>query len=208
MTSYPRQDLRQLHAQQTRALILEAFAHCLEEREPDDVSVPDIAERAGISDRTVYRHFPTRVDLLAALTDWTRSNFISLIPLHDLDQLPDVVARAMIVLDGKPNLARALAKSTIGHDILSGLSASVREQVRGAVDRAFPSASESQRRTLLGALACLDSLQSWLILHDEFGMDADEIGATLGWAVKSIIDAGLPAAPDASPSDGVERTQS
>jgi len=58
--------LRERQRARIREDIRDAAFALLSER-GDDVSVGDIAERAGVSERTFYRYFPTRED---ALLDW------------------------------------------------------------------------------------------------------------------------------------------
>jgi AcrR family transcriptional regulator len=50
----------------TRTAILEAAAQLLLERRNDGFSVQAVADRAGLTHRTVYRYFPTRLQLMAA----------------------------------------------------------------------------------------------------------------------------------------------
>jgi AcrR family transcriptional regulator len=53
-------------ADETRRRIVEATAHLHAERGIADTSMKDIAERAGVSVGTVYHHFPTYPDAIAA----------------------------------------------------------------------------------------------------------------------------------------------
>src|SRR4051794_16351982 len=46
--------------------LLAAARQLIEERGPD-VPIDDIARRAGLGNATLYRHYPTRSDLLAAV---------------------------------------------------------------------------------------------------------------------------------------------
>ncbi len=53
--------------QRTRRLMLDAAARLLESEGPDAVTHLRIAEDAGVSRATVYRHWPDRVDLIVDL---------------------------------------------------------------------------------------------------------------------------------------------
>ena len=50
-----------------RAKLLEAADQLYTRDGPDEVSLKDVARRAGVGVGTVYRHFPTKEDLLTAL---------------------------------------------------------------------------------------------------------------------------------------------
>ena len=55
---------------QTEARILDAAGRLLEDGRLDEASYSEIARLAGVGERTVYRHFPTRDALMGAF--WTR----------------------------------------------------------------------------------------------------------------------------------------
>lgn len=67
MTDTPRRRRPRADAVRNRQLLLRAAAGAFAER-GTDVSVAEIAQRAGIGKGTVFRHFPTKEDLLAAIT--------------------------------------------------------------------------------------------------------------------------------------------
>ena len=60
-------DLRARQLALARQAIVDACAELVTERRHLDFAMKDVAERAGVSLRTVYNHFPTREDLLDAL---------------------------------------------------------------------------------------------------------------------------------------------
>ena len=60
--------LRERQAAQTRELILDAVTTLLGDRRADEVTTREIAAAAGVSERTVYRHFPDRDALLEGLS--------------------------------------------------------------------------------------------------------------------------------------------
>src|SRR5689334_15908321 len=59
--------LRERQAEQTRQIILDALIDQLVDTGAFEYSVFEIARRAGVSVRTVYRHFPDRESLFKAL---------------------------------------------------------------------------------------------------------------------------------------------
>ena len=60
--------LRDRQVAQTREFILDAVTTLLGDRRADEVTTRDIAAAAGVSERTVYRHFPDRDALLEGLS--------------------------------------------------------------------------------------------------------------------------------------------
>jgi len=61
--------LRSLRAQATRRKLLDASADLLAERGYSRVSTAAVAERAGVAHGTLFKHFPTKSELLAATTE-------------------------------------------------------------------------------------------------------------------------------------------
>ena len=61
--------LRDRQKDETRDRIRAAVLDLLETEMPATIPVPAVAERAGVSLRTVYRYFPTTTDLIQSSTD-------------------------------------------------------------------------------------------------------------------------------------------
>ena len=59
-----RPGLRERRRQQTRARIVDAAAELFAERGFDTVSVVEIAQRAGVVEKTVFNHFPVKEGLV------------------------------------------------------------------------------------------------------------------------------------------------
>lgn len=55
-------------AQQNRLLLLDAACDLIAEAGTDDISARDIADRAGVSSATLYRHFPSKQALIDAIS--------------------------------------------------------------------------------------------------------------------------------------------
>jgi glycosyltransferase involved in cell wall biosynthesis len=62
----PLPSLRDRQREETRAQILRAVGRLLEHRSLEDLGFAEIAREAGVGERTVYRHFPTKEALLGA----------------------------------------------------------------------------------------------------------------------------------------------
>ena len=61
---------RDRRRQDTRDRLLDAGTRLLAERGYDAVTAAEIADAAGVTERTFFRHFPTKADLI--LTNWRR----------------------------------------------------------------------------------------------------------------------------------------
>ena len=62
-----RPSLRQAQRAVTEQRIIQALAALIDEEHPLEISMTAVAKRAEVSEPTLYRHFPTKRDLFAAL---------------------------------------------------------------------------------------------------------------------------------------------
>src|SRR5689334_12738480 len=70
-SSHP--NARERQREETREQILRAVARQLEAGQMDDLSFAEVARDAGVGERTVYRHFPTKEALLGAFWSWMQT---------------------------------------------------------------------------------------------------------------------------------------
>jgi AcrR family transcriptional regulator len=132
-------------AQRNYTKLLDAASAAFLEHGADDVSLEEIARRAGVGIGTLYRHFPTRQALLEAVYR---------------DQVAALEARAQELLKAEPpgdalaDWLRALMKfSSTKHSLTSALLASLGQDsdllssssqvIRGAADALLARAQEA-----------------------------------------------------------------
>lgn len=94
----------------TRRLILEAVAGLVMEGRIHTFSVQDVADRAGISYASVYRHFPTREALLEAVYEWSSEAARSQMPPfpRTLDEIPTWVESLIPVFEQHAAVGQAM----------------------------------------------------------------------------------------------------
>ena len=183
--------LRAEQAEQTRARIVQAAVDLLSEGDAGDLSMGDVAARAGVSIRTVYRNFATRDDLLDGVVGWITEQLATRVgpqPTTKNDYLDTTREVIRVLFDMEP-LYRALFATHAGreshrrknesrhHDV----STTFASEIRGMDD-------EAARR--FGALMHLvSSSNAALFMKDYWGLSADEIGRTLQWAMVTFAEA-------------------
>ncbi len=92
----------QMEASEREALVLDCAIELLSERGPDDVTMADIAERAGMSKRTLYELYRSREELLGAgLRKISNALFR---PLHPSERNASLEDRLRILLTFDPKL--------------------------------------------------------------------------------------------------------
>lgn len=81
---------RRADAERSRAAILDAATRLLGER--PDAGVEAIAGAAGVTRQTVYAHFPSRADLIAAVVGQLTEQTVTALDAADLDEGPATAA--------------------------------------------------------------------------------------------------------------------
>ncbi|MCP1270978.1 TetR/AcrR family transcriptional regulator [Acetobacter cerevisiae] len=180
--------LRDEYAAQTRQRIIEAFIALLEESEDSSIATSALAKRAGVSLRTVYRYFPSRDALLAATADWLNTEVFGLASQGDPEGVVKGFQVAVGKFDNRPDLARILALTRVGRSMRSTFRNELASRRRSLLWTDTPGIPAPDRVRAEAVLACLDNVQSWLTLREEFDMDAKEIGAAIGWAMELVLN--------------------
>lgn len=180
-----RSSLRDQQVDLTRELIMRAFHELLQDDHPDAITYSQLAEAAGVSLRTVYRYFPTRVDLLQSAAAWLRELVMRPVRWDDprtVSDLRGVVPEMGRVFDEHTNVFRALAE---GGDEMAQPR---RTAAAAAVAEVSSSLPPDEARRAAAMLGYIRSGRAWLVLHDEYGLDGDEILSTLDWAAGVLLD--------------------
>lgn len=180
--------LRAQHADLTRELILQAVAELLSEESPSDLSMPAVAQKAGVSLRTVYRYFAAREELLVAAADWINERMFGGVPFGDtIDDLPRLFRYACERFDEHPKLARAMALSQAGRSVRSHRRARRLEAVRRALAGVTDRLTEREQRGAFAVFCYLENMLAWVTMHDEGGLDGAEVGDAVEWAMRALI---------------------
>ena len=132
-------------AQRNYARLLEAASGAFAEHGADDVSLEEIARRAGVGIGTLYRHFPTRQALLEAVyIDQVESLSARARELLRAESPADALAewlRAMVKFSStKRNMTTALL-ATLGTD--SELLSSCVKEIKGAAESLLARAQQA-----------------------------------------------------------------
>jgi AcrR family transcriptional regulator len=187
-----RASLRERQAHEVRVAVLDAVIAELERKGVDDVSMGDVAQAAGISLRTLYRYFPDRPSLLHAAGEHL---YGSLGVPFDIAGPADISASLLAAarrLSTRPELTRALVRTTAGRAARSGVRAQRVEAIRAALKPVTDGLDADTARRATAVIAHLCSAASWVIISDETGMDDADAQQAVAWAIDTLI-AALPA---------------
>jgi AcrR family transcriptional regulator len=177
---------------ETRERILTTFARMVVDDGVRDVSIQQVADRAGISHRTVYRHFASRQELIDELAVWLSEKEAEseesdvMIPL---DELPSAIERTSRWFEQVPDLMKAYVLVTWESNALTALQHQRTQMFYELLAPATQHLDDDERQAVLALVRYLASSQTWLTLREEFGVLGDRSGPVVGWAVELLLDA-------------------
>ena len=170
-------------------LILDALTELLATHRVDEVSTKQIAERAGVSQPTVYRHFPDRAALVHGLTDRIEQ-LIAAAGIPEpatLEGWIEGIESAFRVTDEHADQVIAEAVLNADPRRLTPESRARTASITRAVARSFPELDDRDHRRVAALVRTLISVQTWLRMREEFGIDAAESGPLVQWALTTLV---------------------
>jgi AcrR family transcriptional regulator len=179
--------LRDEYAAMTRQRIVAAFVETLEDEAADDVSMAAVAKRAEVAERTVYRHFKTRAELIAAAGEWIEANVFGYIPFAAPDELPGIFRELCTRYDRHPHLARAIALTRTGRSLRAGFRRRLIDQHRKAMAPLVKHLKPKEARQAEALAAYLNNVLAWNLLREELGMSSSDIADAIGWALTTLL---------------------
>lgn len=193
--------------QRTRRAILEALADVIIETEGIGFSIQAVADRAGLSHRTIYNHFPTRDALCEAFADYvdelltSRSVMPELEPT--LDALPALVESLYHTLELRDRYVRASVMLMIANRRPLESWRTRTQMFESWVAREAGRPTPLPARQMAAALRMFASSMGWHLLTEQYGLSTAEAAATSVWATRTLlaaIKAGKPSAPSSRPT--------
>jgi AcrR family transcriptional regulator len=194
---------RSTQALKTRRRILDATLGVMA-RGRGDLSIPEIARAAGVAVRTVYRNFPEKRRLLAALDVHLDARIgYNLAPYpRNVEELAGHVRRYFRALDGMDAAIRTARTSGVARDARNsaGLSRKL-EAVAAALETATARTADRDHARLFRIVATLFSQFTLQRMKDDLGLTADQAADTVLWAIRACVGA----ATAAEPTDSTQR---
>lgn len=171
----------------TQESIVAAYAELIEELGTDDVSFRLIARRAGLGERTIFRSYGTRIDLLLATAAWLEQTVFARQAVASVFDIPLGIRESMARYAAHPELSYVVAEATMRG--VSGADASpMRKIIDAALAEEAPQVTPRERTAIVSALAHIDSASMWVTLHRESGMSSRDAGDAAAWAAEAILD--------------------
>jgi AcrR family transcriptional regulator len=183
--------LRDRQKNQTRDLILDAAERMLSRANMREVTIADVARAAEVTERTVYRHFPTRENLLAAC--WRRAlrTFLrgQTAEVETLDQMLDLTREAFKIFDAHEGVVRALIESPDGREVRKEPGRRRFEALIRTFEKILPGHPAEDIKAIAAATHAIASTPAWCHLRDQCGLTGEQAGEVVVRAISQMVEA-------------------
>jgi AcrR family transcriptional regulator len=156
----------------------------------DELTVPLVAERARVSLRTVYRHFPTREALIDAWGDWVGETLS--IHLHSYPETAEELVDFAPELYRSYDESEALVKGMLNSKAARAVRVRSRRRRQRSFERAMAALTTGlrpeERLRAFAVIYLLISAPAWQAMHDQWGIDGAEAGKAAAWAIGVLVD--------------------
>jgi AcrR family transcriptional regulator len=169
--------------------MLDAAIAQLESKAADDVSMAGIAEAAGVSLRTLYRYFPDRAALLQAAGEHLYATLGVPFEISGPDTISASLLDAAKRLSTRPELTRALVRTSAGRTTRSPVRGRRVEAIRAALEPLTADLDPETARSATAVIAHLCSAASWVFIADDQGLDDAEAQRAVAWAIDFLVSA-------------------
>jgi AcrR family transcriptional regulator len=194
----PADTLQAARSALVRERVLDGVAELLAAGE--ELTFARVAKAAGVPERTVYRHFPTREGLLTAVYHWAnqRIEFDGDLPV-DVEGAVRLVRRVFAGFDEIAPVIRELLVAPEG--LAARLSENDRRQqaATAIVRHEAPGLDRATTRRVAATVQLLTAAATWQTLRDYWDMDGTEAAETAALAIELVLGAARARGADPGP---------
>jgi AcrR family transcriptional regulator len=182
--------LRAQQAEETRERILDATGRVMAGGLAF-VSIPAVAREAGVSVPTVYRHFPTKHDLLAAIYPHAmrREGLDEVVVPTSMDELRHGLRAHFERTDSLGDLARAVMASPASDEVRRLSMPRRLAAFRQVADSIEPKPSKADRDRIARLLVILTASSALRLWRDQLGSSVEEAADDVDWVLAVIASA-------------------
>ena len=176
---------REKNKEEARTCILDAVIELMADGRRE-INHDAVAERTGISRRTVYRYFVDREALLAAASDRVRELAGSRVAFPKSEK--DLLDTHSIYtgLDRIAPIATLVRSTPQGRAMRLAQKAERQEHYKDAASDAVKALPEGDRLLATAMLQVLHTTP-WLEMRDHWDLTGEQIARVTGWAIRTLI---------------------
>jgi len=171
----------------TEAAILGSAVALLREHTFEDISYLDLAEATGVSERTIYRRFPTRSHLLEALASWIEAEQFPLTDFHTPEEFRAAVRDRFRAYEAAPGCAFVAARGAALSPTTDAPSVPITSAIFAMLDTAAPTLNRRDAQRIAAAARYFASPIFWARMRTGFDMSAEETVEAFERALAQVL---------------------
>jgi len=182
--------LRARHKEQTSQLILDSVAAIIRRADLAAVSIAEVARVADVTERTVYRHYETRDDLIRAFIKWHLDQSLGgpqIVLVQTIEELLAWFGRRCKTWEEDHRIVTETYLSPLGRDLRRPLYEYARDNNEKLIDREIPGLDGDIRRDLAAAIVTLMSTENFVFLRQNLGYSPEQIYRSAISAIRSML---------------------
>jgi AcrR family transcriptional regulator len=187
-TTRPYRQGRRAEAAEARTeAILEAALEAFEAKPFDQITLAEVAERAGVGVQTLIRRVQTKDGLVRSVNAWAVTR-IGEARGEPESSDPDVVATALARQYERYGtlIDRTIRQEELSPALAEGARGG-REAHRAWVETAFAAQIARGGPQLAGQLVALCGVELWLVLRRDGGLTVEQTRATVAQLIRSVL---------------------
>ena len=187
LAAEPPTSLRERQKAQTRHLILDALLNAMAAGEMEQATHDALARRVGVSRQTVYRHFPDRESLMAALWERLNPRFTAQGLPADEGALLSLLKPMYEAFDRDADLITMAQSTPQGRAMRLAVRGKRAKAFRQATAAATKGLSEREAVMATAVIQLLHGGQAWIEMRQQWGLSGPEIAAACRWAISTLL---------------------
>lgn len=179
--------LREAQRELTRNRILDAALDLISEEPLDAITLAGVATRAAVTERTLYRYFATRDELIEAI--WPRINDRAAKGRTFPSTPGELVAQPSEIFpdfEAEEGLARFVLTRQ-GQELRLSVNNARQAAFLQAIQTARPDLDKAGQRELAALCQLLDSSFAWVSMKDYWGIEGDQSGPLASEAIALLL---------------------
>lgn len=172
----------------TREHIVAVAKHLLVAAPTEPFTHERVAQSAGLGARTVYRHFPSRTDLMQALWESIRDETRTRFPGTE-EEVVEFARTQFKDFNEREALVRASNAFPGASELRARGSLEGRPSFHRSLAKIMKDLPEWEQRRLLAVCLAIYSAPFWLLLRDRGELSGEEPGEAAAWALSVLLKA-------------------
>ena len=172
----------------TQKLIISKAVDLLESEGVNATTARAVARRAGISERTIFRYYASRDELLDAIAAEVVNRVRTPPPPGTIAELLEYADPLYRCFEQWSPLLRAALHTDVSNRVRATVGETRWHATHELIDQHAPHRSESDRRIAATNINYYLSASTWAYYRTQFDFSLDDAIAAARWAIRSTID--------------------